>query len=62
VDRLRQLEDLIGELEQLLVLRVFLLDDLPLLVRDHLTLRVGSVLADHHEGREEDRLEATRSS
>src|SRR4029077_353867 len=43
--------------EQLLVLLVLFLDRLPLLVRDHLTLRVGSVLADHHEGRKEDRLE-----
>jgi hypothetical protein len=34
-----------------------LLDGLPLLVGDYLTLRLGPVLADHHEGREEDRLE-----
>ena len=50
VDRLRQLEDLVGEVEQFLVLRVLLLDGLPLLVGQHLTLSVGSVLADHHEG------------
>jgi hypothetical protein len=41
----------------LLVLFVFFLDRLPLLVGDHLTLGVGTVLADHHERREEDRLE-----
>src|SRR6266487_4088913 len=29
-------------------------------VGDHLTLGVGPVLADHHEGREEDRLERLR--
>jgi len=32
-------------------------DGLPLLVDDDLTLRVGAVLADHHERRQEDRLE-----
>ena len=57
VNRLGQLEDLTREIEQLLVLPVLFLDGLPLLVGDRLTLRVGPVLADHHEGREEDRLE-----
>src|SRR5262245_60136143 len=57
VDRLRQYQDLVREPEQLLVLLVLLPDRLPLLVRDHLTLGVGSVLADHHERREEDGLE-----
>src|SRR6266545_4105301 len=57
VDRLRQLEDLLREIEELLVLQVLLLDGLPLLVGNHLTLSIGAVLADHHECREEDRLE-----
>jgi hypothetical protein len=53
----RELEDLMREVEQLFVLRVLFLDGLPLLVGDRLTLRVRAVLADHHEGGEEDRLE-----
>ena len=46
-----------GELEEPAVLLILLLDRLPLLVGDDLALGVGAVLADHHEGREEDRLE-----
>jgi hypothetical protein len=53
----RQVENLLGEVEQLHVLSVLLLHRLPLLVGDDLPFRVGAVLADHHEGREEDRLE-----
>src|SRR3954463_2036818 len=56
-DLFRQGKDLPGELEQLLVLALLLLNRLPLLVGEHLALRVGPVLADHHEGREEDRFE-----
>src|SRR3954469_6612549 len=52
-----QLQDLPRQVEQLLVLLVLLLDRAPLLVGDHLALRVGAILADHHEGRQEDRLE-----
>src|SRR4029453_15200344 len=54
VNRLREVQDLTRELEQLFVLAVFFLDGLPLLVGDYLTLRVRPVLADHHEGREKD--------
>src|SRR5262249_12956420 len=50
-------EDLVREMDQLLVLPILFLHGLPLLVGDHLALGVGSVLADQHEGREEDRLE-----
>jgi hypothetical protein len=57
VDGTRQLEDLVREREQLLVLLILLLHGLPLLIGEHLTLRVRSVLTDHHERREEDRLE-----
>ena len=57
VDGRGQVEDLARKIEQLLVLLVLFLDRMPLLVGDHLTLRVGPVLADQHEGREEDRLE-----
>src|SRR3954451_7705151 len=56
-DLFGQLQDLAREVEQLLVLLVFLLDRLPLLVGENLSLGVRPVLADHHEGREEDRLE-----
>jgi hypothetical protein len=51
VHRFRQLEDLVREVEQLHVLFVLFLDRLPLQVGHHLTLRVGPVLADHHERR-----------
>jgi hypothetical protein len=57
VDRLRQVEDLARQIEEFLVLPVLFLDRLPLLVGDRLTFRVGPVLADQHEGREEDRFE-----
>src|SRR6476661_2868854 len=57
VDGLRQVEDLVREMEQLVVLLVLVLHRLPLLVRQHLAFLVRAVLADHHEGREEDRLE-----
>src|SRR5262249_39594412 len=56
-DLLGQLEDLLGEVDQLDVLPVLQLHGLPGVVGDHLALRVGAVLGDHHEGREEDRLE-----
>jgi hypothetical protein len=54
---LRQLEDLVGQLDQLDVLLIFLLDHLPLEVGCGLPLEVGTILADHHERRQEDRLE-----
>src|ERR1700752_4258035 len=57
VDCLGQLEDLLRQVDQLLVLAVLLQDRLPLLVGEDLALRIGPVLADHHERREEDRLE-----
>src|SRR6266480_7052580 len=50
VDLLRQVEDLVRDVDQLFVLAVLFFDRLPLLVGDHLTLGVGPVLADHHEG------------
>src|SRR3954447_2746326 len=56
-DLFGQLQDLAREVEQLLVLLVFLLDRLPLLVGENLSLGVRPVLADHHERGEEDRLE-----
>jgi hypothetical protein len=56
MDCLRQLEDLPREVEQRFVLPVLFLDRLPLLSRKRLTLRVGTVLTDQHECREEDRL------
>jgi hypothetical protein len=43
VNRLREVQDLTRELEQLFVLPVFFLDGLPLLVGDYLTLRVRPV-------------------
>jgi hypothetical protein len=57
VDRLRQVENLPRHVEQLLVLLLLLLDELPLVVGQDLSLRVRAVLADHHERRQEDRLE-----
>src|SRR5262249_31116664 len=47
----------IGQLEQLLVLAILLLHGPPLLIGYYLALRFRAVLADHHEGGEEDRLE-----
>jgi putative NADH-flavin reductase len=58
----RELEDLMREVEQLFVLPVLFLDGLPLLVGDRLTLRVSLVLADHHECREKKSPRARRSS
>jgi hypothetical protein len=43
VDRPGQLQDLVGDLEQLLVLLLLVLDRLPLLVGQRLTLFVGAV-------------------
>ena len=43
---LRQVENLLGEIEQLHVLPVLLFHRLPLLVGDDLPFRVGTVLAD----------------
>ena len=57
VDQLRQLENLIRQLDQLPVLVVLFLDHLPLQVGGGLPLEVGAILADHHERRQEDRLE-----
>src|SRR5215207_9443100 len=57
MDLIRQLKDLMGQLEELLVLFLLELDRLPLLTREDRTLVVRSVLADHHECRQEDRLE-----
>src|SRR5215207_2371066 len=56
-DLLSQVEDVAGELQELLVLLVLLLHRPPLLVGNHLPLGVGAVLADHHKGGKEDRLE-----
>jgi hypothetical protein len=53
VDGLGELQDLVGDVQQLLVLLLLLLDCLPLVVGQHLALLVGPVLADHHEGRQE---------
>jgi hypothetical protein len=46
VDGLGELQDLVGQVEQLLVLPILLLDRLPLLVGQHLPLLVRPVLAD----------------
>src|SRR5215207_4887774 len=54
VDLLGEIEDLVGQAEQPLVLLLLLLDRPPSLVRDHLALLVGAVLADHDECRQED--------
>jgi hypothetical protein len=43
VHGLRQREDLVGDPERLDVLRILFLDGAPLLVREHLALRVGAV-------------------
>src|SRR5271165_422557 len=70
-DFLGQPQDLVGEVEQLLilvillvrepeqllVLAILLLHRLPLLVGDDLPLGIGPVLTDQHEGREEDRFQ-----
>jgi len=53
VDGLGELQDLVGDVQQLLVLLLLLLDCLPLVVGQHLALLIGPVLADHHEGRQE---------
>jgi hypothetical protein len=45
VDRLGEVEDLLGELEELPVLLILLLHGLPLLVGDDLAPCVGAVLA-----------------
>jgi hypothetical protein len=52
-----QVEDLLAQLDQLLVLLILLLDHPPLVVGGGLALEVGAVLADHHERRQEDRLQ-----
>ena len=53
MDGLGELQDLVGDVQQLHVLLLLLLDCLPLVVGQHLALLVGPVLADHHEGRQE---------
>jgi hypothetical protein len=50
VDGLGQVQDLVGQPEQLLVLLVFFLDGLPLVVGQDLAFLIGPVLADHHKG------------
>ena len=57
VDLLREVVDALRERQQVLVLLVLLLNRFPLVRRQHLALRVGAVLRDHHERRQEDRLE-----
>src|SRR5947209_4505991 len=57
-DRLVELLDALVLLDHQLVLLLLLLDHHVLLVREDLPARIRPVLADHHEGREEDRLEA----
>src|SRR5207244_8473038 len=52
VDRLGQLEDLVRDGDQRFVLRFFGLHGLPLVIGEYLPLRIGAVLADHHEGRQ----------
>ena len=47
-----ELQDLVGQLQQLLVLLLFLLDRLPPMVGQDLAFLVGSVLADHDKGRQ----------
>jgi hypothetical protein len=56
-DLRRQPKDLPREVQEIIVLTVLLLHRPPLLVGDDLALRVGAILADHHEGGEEDGLE-----
>jgi hypothetical protein len=51
-----EFQDLVGQLQQLLVLLLFFLDRLPLVVGQDLAFLVGPVLADHHKRRQEDRL------
>ena len=53
MDGLGELQDLVGDVQQLHVLLLFLLDWLPLVVGQHSALLIGPVLADHHEGRQE---------
>jgi hypothetical protein len=53
VDGLGELQDLVGDVQQLLVLLLLLLDCLPLVIGQHLALLLGPVLADHREGRQE---------
>jgi len=54
---LGELQDLVGELEQLLVLALLLLDHPPLVVGQDLAFLVGPILADHDKGRQKDRLQ-----
>ena len=56
MDLLRQGQDLLRDLKELLVLPLFLLHDLPLVFGERLALRVSAVLADHHERRQEARI------
>jgi hypothetical protein len=52
VDDLGELQDLVGDVQQqLLVLLFVLVDCLPVVVGQHLALLVGPVLADHHVGK-----------
>jgi hypothetical protein len=58
LDGLGELQDLVGDVQQqLLVLLFLLVDCLPVVVGQHLALLVGPVLADHHEGRQESGFE-----
>ena len=54
---LRQVQDLPRQIQQLLVLRLLGSHQLVLMVRKDLSLHVGTVLTDHHERRQEDRLQ-----
>ena len=58
MDGLRQVEDLPAEIEQLLVLLLLRLHELPFVIGQDLPLLVRPVLADHDEGREEDGFQA----
>lgn len=57
MDLLGEIEDLSGQAQQRLVLLLLLLDCPPILVRDHLALLVGAVLANHDKCRQEDGLQ-----
>src|SRR6266511_1356288 len=57
VDGLGELQDLVGQTQQLLVLLLLLLDRLPLVVGHDLALLVRAVLADQHKRRQEDGLQ-----
>jgi hypothetical protein len=49
VDGLGEFQDLVGDVQQLLVLMLLLLDCLLLVVGQHMALLVSQVLVDHHD-------------